>query len=94
MPATVVLRASCVVVDVFPLPSILTWQALSTAYNCPKDMATNLKLISYQSRRVNSLQSSSRTESITEKSMDLLTAIVKYYSACLQVFRRGFVGKK
>ena len=57
-------------------------------------MASNLKSISYQARRLTSLRGSYRTEHITEKSMDLLTAIVKYYSACLVVFNHGLIGMK
>lgn len=67
-------------------------KALTTAANCPADMASNLKSISYQARRLTSLRGSNRTEHITEKSMDLLTAIVKYYTACLMVFNHGLIG--
>jgi hypothetical protein len=56
-------------------------------------MASNLNSISYQARRVTSLQQSSQTESVMEKSIDLLTAIVNYYSACLVVFNHGLIGE-
>jgi hypothetical protein len=55
-------------------------------------MESNLKSISYQAKRLTSLRGSNRTEHITEKSMDLLTAIVKYYTACLIVFNHGLIG--
>jgi len=32
------------------------------------------------------------TEALLEKSMDLLAAIMKFYSACLNVFQQGFLG--
>ena len=56
-------------------------------------MASNLKSISYQARRVTSLQQSSQTENVMEKSIDLLTAIVNYYSSCLVVFNQGLIGE-
>jgi hypothetical protein len=33
------------------------------------------------------------TEAILEKSMELLTAIVKFYTACLNVFSHGLLGE-
>lgn len=56
-------------------------------------MLANLDSISYQANRLTYLRGSERTENVTEKSMDLLTAIMRYYSACLTVCNQGLISK-
>ena len=70
----------------------LTVQALAIARNVPKDLSSNLDRVSYQASRLANLRGSEQSESLTEKSLDLLTSIVKYYSVCLIVFDQGLLG--
>ena len=63
-----------------------------TAKNYPKDLSTTLDSVSYQAERLTRVGDSQMNESILEKSVDLLTSILNYYTTCLKVFGRGLLG--
>jgi hypothetical protein len=52
-----------------------------------------LDSISYQSDRLTNIRNSDMTESLIEKSLDMLSAIVNFYSVCLGVLRKDVIGK-
>jgi hypothetical protein len=63
------------------------------ARNCPKELLAALNSISYQADRLMNIRDTEITEAILEKSMELLTAIVKFYSSCLEAFSHGLLGE-
>ena len=63
-------------------------------HNYPRDMLTTLDHLSYQTHRLTCLGDAQITENIMEKSLDLLTAIMNYYTQCLVANRNGLLGKK
>lgn len=63
------------------------------ARNCPKDLLSALNSISYQADRLMNIRDTEITEAILEKSLELLTVIVKFYSVCLEAFSHGLLGE-
>jgi len=66
---------------------------MQTARDAPKEVLSILDSISYQSDRLTNIRSSDMTEILLEKSLDMLSAILNFYSVCLGVLRKGKANK-
>ena len=62
------------------------------ARSVPQDMQSTLDSISYQANRIAGLKDSEKTDNVREKSVDLLAAIMRYYSTCLEACHDGLLG--
>ena len=56
------------------------------------DLLTILERVSYQANRIASIGASEMTDAVLEKSIDLMTAIVRIFTVCLRFLRHGTVG--
>ena len=63
-----------------------------TAKMYPKELSRTLSSICYQAERLARVGYSEMNEVVLEKSVDLLAAMVVYYTACLKIFSRGSFG--
>ena len=63
-----------------------------TAKTYPEELSKTLSSIYYQAERLARIGTSEMNEVVLEKSVDLLAAIVGYYTACLKIFSRGSFG--
>jgi hypothetical protein len=59
----------------------------------PNDVLKTLDSISYQASRLVDLEDSPLTEGLKERSTELLTAILNYYSVCLTIVDTPPLGK-
>lgn len=61
------------------------------ARKSPKDFLATLDSISYQASRLSKVGRSTMSESILEKSVDLMASIVNYYTAGMEILREGLL---
>jgi hypothetical protein len=66
---------------------------MQTARDAPKEVLSILDSISYQSDRLTNIRSSDMTEILITKLLNILSAIVNFYSVCLGVLRKDVMGK-
>lgn len=62
------------------------------AKSYPKDLSTTLYSVSYHAERLSRVANSEIDETILEKSLDLLTSVLNYYTLCLKVLGHGLLG--